>query len=305
MAKQDTEQLVQLLETANKAARRASEEGTAADAEEARCVDALKALKAVQVTTSMLVETQVARGLRKLVKHKSGKIAERAQSVLDGWRLLVEKSAKKSSPAASAKNSKPSSGAPAASKAGCSSPPSRTPQLRKTGNEARDRLAELLMEALGKVRGEVVDPEVRQVVEAVDVGKVAGDVEKAVFAKLGLSTGVNKAKIRSIMFNLKDGKNPDFRRRVLLGEIQAEQLVCMSVEDMASDQRKLENKQIKEKALFECERGLKQAASTDQFKCGKCGQRKCTYFQMQTRSADEPMTTFVTCVNCNNHWKFC
>ncbi|KAG2296331.1 hypothetical protein Bca52824_043000 [Brassica carinata] len=46
-------------------------------------------------------------------------------------------------------------------------------------------------------------------------------------------------------------------------------------------------------------------ASTDQFKCGRCGQRKCTYYQMQTRSADEPMTTYVTCVNCDNHWKFC
>ena len=46
-------------------------------------------------------------------------------------------------------------------------------------------------------------------------------------------------------------------------------------------------------------------ASTDQFQCGKCKQRKCTYFQMQTRSADEPMTTFVQCVNCNNRWRFC
>lgn len=33
--------------------------------------------------------------------------------------------------------------------------------------------------------------------------------------------------------------------------------------------------------------------------------RKTTYYQMQTRSADEPMTTFVTCVNCGNRWKFC
>jgi transcription elongation factor S-II len=44
-------------------------------------------------------------------------------------------------------------------------------------------------------------------------------------------------------------------------------------------------------------------AETDMFKCGKCQQRRCTYYQMQTRSADEPMTTFVTCVNCNNRWK--
>jgi DNA-directed RNA polymerase subunit M/transcription elongation factor TFIIS len=40
-----------------------------------------------------------------------------------------------------------------------------------------------------------------------------------------------------------------------------------------------------------------------QFKCGKCKSTKTTYYQMQTRSADEPMTTFVTCTNCSNRWK--
>ena len=39
------------------------------------------------------------------------------------------------------------------------------------------------------------------------------------------------------------------------------------------------------------------------FKCGKCKSRKTTYYQLQTRSADEPMTTFITCMSCNNHWK--
>lgn len=135
--------------------------------------------------------------------------------------------------------------------------------------------------------------------------RVAISVETLMFEKLGLSTGAQKLKYRSIMFNLKDANNPDLRRRVLLGEIKPEKLIFMTAEEMASDQRKLENKQIKDKALFECERGIKPKATTDQFKCGKCGKRKCTYYQMQTRSADEPMITFVTCVNCNNHWKFC
>ena len=44
-------------------------------------------------------------------------------------------------------------------------------------------------------------------------------------------------------------------------------------------------------------------AATDQFKCYKCNKRKCTYYEMQTRSADEPMTTFVTCLSCGNRWK--
>ena len=41
------------------------------------------------------------------------------------------------------------------------------------------------------------------------------------------------------------------------------------------------------------------------FKCKKCGSKKTTYYQLQTRSADEPMTTYVTCKDCENHWKFC
>jgi DNA-directed RNA polymerase subunit M/transcription elongation factor TFIIS len=42
---------------------------------------------------------------------------------------------------------------------------------------------------------------------------------------------------------------------------------------------------------------------TGLFKCGKCKGVKTTYYQMQTRSADEPMTTYVTCKTCNNRWK--
>ena len=30
---------------------------------------------------------------------------------------------------------------------------------------------------------------------------------------------------------------------------------------------------------------------------------QCSYYQLQTRSADEPMTTFVTCINCGARWK--
>jgi len=44
-------------------------------------------------------------------------------------------------------------------------------------------------------------------------------------------------------------------------------------------------------------------ATTTDFKCFKCQKNNCTYYQMQTRSADEPMTTFVTCVNCEIHWR--
>ena len=40
------------------------------------------------------------------------------------------------------------------------------------------------------------------------------------------------------------------------------------------------------------------------FKCRKCNTNKTTYYQLQTRSADEPMTTYVSCMVCNTRWKF-
>ena len=40
------------------------------------------------------------------------------------------------------------------------------------------------------------------------------------------------------------------------------------------------------------------------FMCAKCKSKKTSYYQLQTRSADEPMTTFVTCHNCDKRWKF-
>lgn len=45
------------------------------------------------------------------------------------------------------------------------------------------------------------------------------------------------------------------------------------------------------------------SAATDDFTCWKCKGNKCRYYQMQTRAADEPMTTFVTCLSCANRWK--
>ncbi|CDY07724.1 BnaA03g17870D [Brassica napus] len=185
--------------------------------------------------------------------------------------------------------------------------PNGAPKLTsmvKCNDPVRDKIRELLVDAMSKVHGESDEYDRARVVGC-DPIRVAVSVESHMFEKLGRSTGAQKVKYRSIMFNLRDSNNPDLRRRVLTGEVSPEKLITLSGEEMASDKRKQETNQIKEKFLFDCERGQAPKASTDQFKCGRCGQRKCTYYQMQTRSADEPMTTYVTCVNCDNHWKFC
>ena len=48
----------------------------------------------------------------------------------------------------------------------------------------------------------------------------------------------------------------------------------------------------------------KQVSVTSEFVCGKCKSSNCSYYQLQTRSADEPMTTFVSCLDCGKRWKF-
>lgn len=60
----------------------------------------------------------------------------------------------------------------------------------------------------------------------------------------------------------------------------------------------LEQKSVREQNMFRSNI----LASTDSYTCHRCKKRECTYYQMQTRSADEPMTIFVSCISCGNAW---
>lgn len=64
------------------------------------------------------------------------------------------------------------------------------------------------------------------------------------------------------------------------------------------------NKDLAEKQFQREQRLLEgnKANATDQFFCGRCHKRQCTYYELQTRSADEPMTIFIQCVNCGKRW---
>jgi DNA-directed RNA polymerase subunit M/transcription elongation factor TFIIS len=59
------------------------------------------------------------------------------------------------------------------------------------------------------------------------------------------------------------------------------------------------NELDKEQMINEARNNIK---TTDLYQCYKCKGRRCTTSQRQTRSADEPMTIFVTCLDCYNSW---
>lgn len=120
---------------------------------------------------------------------------------------------------------------------------------------------------------------------------LAKSVETSVFANNKQKTDQPYRRRMQVLFlNLKDSKN-NLRRRVISGEIAPERLASMESSEMASNERKKEDRAIKaanEKAAM---MPKSEKSISDQLTCGKCGQKRVSYTQAQTRSADEPMTT--------------
>ena len=113
-----------------------------------------------------------------------------------------------------------------------------------------------------------------------------------------------RQKIRDLAPQLKDPRNQDLNDDLYLGILTPNAVVESSSKDLASAEFKA--KRDKEAAYnreaARCDLGL-EAAASDIFQCDICKNWKCTYFQMQTRGADEPMTIFCTCLICGNKFR--
>ena len=107
-------------------------------------------------------------------------------------------------------------------------------------------------------------------------------------------------RLRTVCINMGSGH---VIQLMVTKQIKAHELAFMSHQDMnpAKWSALIKAKQLRDKHKYE----TKVEASTDNFTCpnSKCRSTKCTYYQLQTRSADEPMTTFVTCIDCGKRWK--
>lgn len=93
-----------------------------------------------------------------------------------------------------------------------------------------------------------------------------------------------KDRVRSILFNLKDRKNPFLRLRVLEGQMVPDFLATADSKDLASDQKKLEREEAQKQHmqarrsdfLFE---ELKKKCTGGFFTCKKCKSKKTSYYQ--------------------------
>jgi len=128
------------------------------------------------------------------------------------------------------------------------------------------------------------------------------EVEEEISCKSKSEEMYNKT-FRTKYLNLKEESNKWLISAVYSGEIGPTQFVSMTIEEMKSEELRELERQIMKRSILDSTIA-KQEAETDIFFCTKCKQRKCTYRALQTRSADEPMTTYVHCVVCGNKWKF-
>ena len=113
-----------------------------------------------------------------------------------------------------------------------------------------------------------------------------------------------KDKIRSLYQNLKNKSNPKLRQRILAGDIAPSRFVTMSHEEMKSKEQMAEQERLEKENMDKAMVPMQEKSVSTSLECGKCRQKKVSYSQAQTRSADEPMTTFCECLVCGNRWKF-
>ena len=104
-------------------------------------------------------------------------------------------------------------------------------------------------------------------------------------------------RLRSIMKNL----NKEIIDNVNNGTIKPHTIAFMTHQELFPEKwtQMIIDKSKRDKNKFE----VNIAAATDTFTCRKCKGNQCSYYQMQTRSADEPMTCYISCCICGNRWK--
>lgn len=110
---------------------------------------------------------------------------------------------------------------------------------------------------------------------------------------------IYKDRLRMIWLHLK--KNPNQIDELKNNTISVVQFSDFTHQELAPELWKpfIERKQTIDKNKYENPKKI-----SSEFTCRKCKSNNCSHYQLQTRSADEPMTTFVSCQDCGHRWKF-
>jgi transcription elongation factor S-II len=97
-------------------------------------------------------------------------------------------------------------------------------------------------------------------------------------------------------------KNYNFLDRIYNNDIDIKNIAFLTPQEIHKDHWKkyLDRQSANDEFLYSRTAGIR----TNEYKCGRCKEKKCTYYQLQVRCSDEPMTTFINCLNCGHRWSF-
>lgn len=147
----------------------------------------------------------------------------------------------------------------------------------KCGHVARDKFRSILLKALCKhltpedVSGAAISPP-----------SVIVSFEQTLYGEFGGTTAQYKSKIRAVHTSLGSRTNGELRANLLGGVVYGSALCYMSPEELTSSKLLEERKRAAKVMQLLVTEG-QQAATTDAFRCFRCGKKECTYYEMQTR----------------------
>ncbi|KAM7379529.1 hypothetical protein PAMP_005075 [Pampus punctatissimus] len=309
MGKKEEEDIIRIAKKMDKMAQKKNGSGA---------LDLLKELRSVPMTLELLQSTRIGMSVNAIRKQSTDEeVTSLAKSLIKSWKKLLDEPGGGEKPSEEKRKEQtsvsPSQGSPEAKEESSSSSNSSSkselpdvtpntlintfPRAPSTSDSIRLKCREMLANAL-----QTGDD---YIAIGADCDELGAQIEEFVFQEFKNTDMKYKNRVRSRISNLKDMKNPNLRRTVLCGSVTPERMAKMTAEEMASDELKEMRKNLTKEAVRDHQMATTGGTQTDLFTCGKCKGKCCTYTQVQTRSADEPMTTFVFCNGCGNRWKFC
>ena len=294
-----------------------------------RCKDMLDQLDKVEVTLDILTETLIGTVVSKFKTHET--MGPVARALIKKWKKVAK--ADESAPPASSSSTAPAAKAThkapqhsASKSSNGSKKAERRESISSAVAEAEDEWAGLQpyrQTTVRKLHSDMLLAKPSLVKQGINANAVehlaverATDVEAKIYEKFLNNKTEYLGKARSMCFNIK--KNLELTIQVVLGQIEAGELVDMSNEQLASDEARKDREERARKLLDTSRLDWDQAnedkinemcgikgdlLKASLFTCGRCKSIKTTSTQKQTRSADEPMTVFVLCLNCGKRWK--
>jgi transcription elongation factor S-II len=132
--------------------------------------------------------------------------------------------------------------------------------------------------------------------------KLSLKLEDAIYKKYKYKKWLYTSKVRSLVYNFNHPSNKEFIKRAidLLELSKEEKLIDLKPDEIYPELWQPIKDELNKKYKAKHPQII---INNELFKCSKCKSTQIEYTQLQTRSADEPMTTFFHCQNCGKRWK--